>query len=462
MLAVVYAHAQEAMTNTGNLQIHTGASVTGFGAFTNTASAALVNNGSLYVKGNITNNQSSMATGTGTLLLNGTSAQSINGTEAFRTFNLNTNNTAGITINNNLSVNAVHTFTAGIITTSATPHYLVYESGASYGGAADSRHVNGWVKRTGATNFAFPVGNGTFLRDVSVTNLSAAAEFNAIYRGSTPNTASVQSPIQMIDGNEYWEINQVSGGTAQVFMNWDNGKVAFPNWTLSDIRAVYYNGGVWIDRGGSATGNVTTTGAITSNAVGAFGLFTFGSTGFTLPLRFVSIGAQRKPQTVNVQWKTAQEYNVDHFVVERRNENGAFVPIGHVSSTNNAAGSTYDYMDTYPLPGTVFYRIRGVDRDGTLTYSAIAIVRENNDAAFLYVLNNPARGAIYLSASDAYKGRYKYELFSMSGQLVQTGLVNINGGSIVTIPLSVKTLPGTYILNIGNTTHRYAEKIIVQ
>ncbi len=83
----MFSNAQQSFTNSGNLQIHTGASVSGFGSFTNTSSAVLINKGSLYIKGNISNSEASMTNGTGTLYLNGSSAQSVNGTEAFHTFN---------------------------------------------------------------------------------------------------------------------------------------------------------------------------------------------------------------------------------------------------------------------------------------------------------------------------------------------------------------------------------------
>ncbi|MEY2918000.1 MAG: hypothetical protein RIS73_1714, partial [Bacteroidota bacterium] len=69
------------------------------GSLTNASGAALTNNGNLYVKQNITNNQASMATGTGTLNLNGTGTQTIGGTQTFKTFNLVTNNSTGFTIN---------------------------------------------------------------------------------------------------------------------------------------------------------------------------------------------------------------------------------------------------------------------------------------------------------------------------------------------------------------------------
>src|SRR5258705_6605523 len=111
LLAAANIHAQDVLQNNGNLQIFSGASICSYGAFTNSLTGALVNNGNLYVKGNITNNQSAMSAGGGVLYLNGSSAQTVNGTQSFKTYQLNTNNAAGITLNNNLSVANVHTFT---------------------------------------------------------------------------------------------------------------------------------------------------------------------------------------------------------------------------------------------------------------------------------------------------------------------------------------------------------------
>ena len=181
LLVCSYTSAQEAFTNTGSLQVHSGGTLSGFGAFTNTSSGALVNNGALYLKANVSNSEAAMSAGTGTLYLNGGSAQAINGSAALKTYNFVSNNTAGITLNNNLSVSGAHTFTSGIIATSATPNYLVYEAGSSYSGNGNARHVNGWVKKFGSTNFIFPVGNGTVERTVAINSLSANSEFNARY-----------------------------------------------------------------------------------------------------------------------------------------------------------------------------------------------------------------------------------------------------------------------------------------
>jgi len=463
LLAADCIKAQDVFRNNGNLYVHAGASMCSYGAFTNSSTGALVNDGNLYVKGSITNDQAGMSAGSGVLYLNGSTAQTVNGAQSFKTYQLNTNNAAGITLNNDLSVANVHTFTNGIIATAATPNYLIYEANASYTGDADSRHVNGWVKKLGNTGFTFPVGNNTYERTVMISSLSASSELDCRYRATTPNISSVQAPIINVDPNEYWEINKVSGGTAQVALNWDNSKVAFPQYQLlSDLRATYYNGSQWVNEGGNAAGTVATTGGITSNAISSYGYFAIGSTGYTLPMHFISVGAQRKTGATEVRWKTASEDGVDHYEVERMNTNGSFGMIGSLKSHNSITETEYLYLDGLPLVGTAMYRIRSVDKDGKYGYSRVVSVSENNNATGFMVLNNPAHEAIYVSASASYKGRYHYELFSASGQLMQSGDLTISGGDIVTIPLTVKTTTGIYLLNITNEEHRFAKRIMVR
>jgi hypothetical protein len=455
--------AQTDLQNTGILYVSTGTDTLYInGAFTNTAAGALTNNGHLYIRQNLTNSQASMAIGSGSLYLTGSALQTVAGSQPFKTFNLVTSNSAGITLNSNLDVNGVHTFTSGIITTSATPNYLIYESGASYTGDGDSRHVLGWVKKTGSTNFAFPVGNGTFERRAALENLSASSEFNARYLAPTPNTPNFLSPLWIVDPHEYWEINRVSGGTALVHLNWDDSKVEFPAYFIQAVRVAYFTGGFWTDQGGTATGDVFATGDVTSNTMNSFGLFTFASNLWTLPLNFISITAERKQGKTLVSWKTAQEYNVDHFEVERSNTAGGYGKIGNVPALNSSTGSTYTYTDLLPLQGIAYYRIHSIDRDGKGNYSAIVAVSENdNGTNALYLVNNPVKNNIHLFASDSYKGIYRYKLFNGAGQLVQAGQLTLQGG-VTSIPLLRAVTQGVYTFDLQNDMHRFTRKIIIQ
>src|SRR5882672_10781621 len=114
-IAAAGLQAQPVLQNNGTLYVAGSGILYSTGSFTNASTGVLTNNGSLYLLQDLTNHQAGMAAGTGILHLNGISAQSIGGTQPFRTFNLESNNSVGITLNNDLSVGGTHTFTAGII-----------------------------------------------------------------------------------------------------------------------------------------------------------------------------------------------------------------------------------------------------------------------------------------------------------------------------------------------------------
>ena len=460
-----FLNAQQPFSNTGNLQVHSGGAMTSFGNFVNTGTGNLVNNGNLYVRANFTNAQSSMAPGTGTLYLNGTGVQSVDGSQPVRTFNLVTNNNsvAGITLNNNLSVSGSHTFTDGIISTSTTPNYMIYEAGSSYSGDGDGQHINGWVKKFGNTNFSFPVGNGSVIRKAAVESLSGNLEFNARYNAPNPTSANVQTPLELVDPEEFWTINRVSAsGSANIHLNWDDSRVNFPEYLLSAIRVAHYTGSLWTDIGGSAIGNVSTTGNITSNSVNSFGDFTFGSNAFLLPLRFVSITAQRKADYNFVEWKTITATNTDHFEIERSEDGLHFKKIGTAVSYNSISERSYFFTDMNLSPGTLWYRIRCVDKDGKFTLSALVSVNDRQANRSMYILNNPARGSIHLYTPASFKGKCDYYLSGTNGQLTQAGTFIVNNAGNMFIKLQDGVTPGIYILHIRNNKNQFQEKVVIK
>ena len=454
--------AQVNVQNTGTLYIAS-ATDTFFVAasFTNSSGAALTNNGAFYVKQDISNGQSSMAAGTGTLYLNGSSAQEINGTQTFKTYNLVTNNAAGITLNNNLSVNGSHTYTAGMITTSATPNYMIYEAGSSYTGSSDSRHVNGWVKKIGSTNFTFPVGNTIYERPVALTNLTASAEFDIQYSRSTPNRISVYNPLVYVDSAEYWTINKISGSAAQVAMNWNNSKVPFPNLMVTDIRAANYDGTFWRSIGGSATGSALTTGSITSPAVSAFNRnFTFGSIAYTLPVKIISFTAGRMNDYTRLNWTTSSELNVAHYELQRSDDGINFYTINTQAPFNRNSTEFYGYNDWKVLNGTVFYRLKITDLGTQINYSHIVTVTANTTDKTFYVVTNPVDIRIELYAGAAIKGLYTYSITNTGGQVIQSGILDIKNAGIYSIYLKPLFAAGAYILVVQNEATQLQKMII--
>jgi hypothetical protein len=218
---------------------------------------------------------------------------------------------------------------------------------------------------------------------------------------------------------------------------------------------------MWTSRGGTASGNVTTTGTISSTSTGSFGAFTFGSLNFSLPLDFISITAKRKDSYSVVQWKTAEEFNVDHFEVERKdNRSNGFVVIGQVAA-HNGISNEYEIEDHLPLDGTAYYRVRSVDRDGQFNYTKIVAVSDKSSGS-MAVLNNPARNTIFISVNNVPKGSYVYQLIDGSGRIVQAGQLYLEGQSVIDIPVSIKASKGFYLVKVRNSLFEFADKVIIQ
>ena len=462
LVCVCTMQAQVNLQNTGILYVSGSTDVLYInGSFTNASGAALTNNGSLHVQQNLVNGELAMAVGTGILYLNGTSIQAVGGTQVFKTFNLVTNNTAGITLNNDLSVSGVHAFTAGVIATSVTPNYLMYEAGSSYTGDGDARHVNGWVHKTGTTAFTFPLGNGTVERTIAVNNLSASSVFNASYAGATTNTGNLASPLVTVDANEYWIVNKVSGGTANIDMNWNNNKIAMPNYSLADIRVANYIAANWTQSGGSATGNTATTGTISSNTISSFGSFTLGSISFLLPVKLVQFNAYKNNDNVIVSWTTTDEINVSQYEAQRSDDGLLFYTIGTVAARNLSVLQQYEITDNKALNEITWYRLRSADMDGKTRLSNVVKI-SNRDFTGKYVtIGNPAHNSIQVTFKNV-SGVFEYRINTLAGQTIQQGVVKIAAPGMYDIRLLPSVKNGLYILQLQKTGFSFSQKVIVQ
>jgi hypothetical protein len=460
LCGIIKTQAQADIQNNGIFYISTSSDIVFVNAaITNASTGALTNNGKLYVSQTLTNSQPTMAIGTGTLYLNGSSSQIVAGTQQFRTYNLVTDNSGGIVLNNNLDISGTHTFTNGIISSSATPNYLIYEAGSSYSGAGNGQHVSGWVKKLGNTDFVFPVGNGVVHRPVTISSLTATSEFNAHHYETTANTSNLLAPLVAVDPYEFWQINKISGGNASLNLNWDVSKIAFPDYPLPSIRAGYYSGGLWTNAGGSATGDPLISGNITSNVMTSFGTFAIASISASLPLNFLATYAYRKPASTLVEWKTSHEVNVEYFEIERSTDGHTFIKVGTVKSNTNPGIGDYTFTDNFYQQGKVYYRIRSVDNDGKFMFSRVVTVTDGQQGNDLFTIANPVTSRIYINVSNLPSGRYDYQLRSENGQGVQSGTLTINGSGSYSIGLNGGIRPGIYVITLGNLAMIRNEKL---
>ena len=75
-------------------------------------------------------------------------------------------------------------------------------------------------------------------------------------------------------------------------------------------------------------------------------------------------------EDIRLEWKTQEESNLKHFVVERKTPQSSFVDIATIQP--KGSNSYYSYLDqsAYKIENILFvYRLRIVDNNGQVAYS---------------------------------------------------------------------------------------------
>jgi len=253
----------------------------------------------------------------------------------------------------------------------------------------------------------------------------------------------------------------VSGGTAVINMNWDNSKITMPAYPLANIRVANYIGGNWTQEGGSAAGNVTTTGTIASNSLASFGAFTFGSISFALPVNLVAFSAYNNNGNAVVDWTTTDEVNVSHYEIQRSDDGMQFYTIGSVAARNLTDLQQYEFTDTKDLNTVTYYRLLSVDIDGGTKLSKVVLINDNSQTDKYMTVANPARNSMLITTRNM-PGVYEYRINNLAGQSIQQGqlIITIAGTTTINLQSSIKN--GLYVLQVQKSGFNFSKKVWVE
>ncbi|MGY3090024.1 fibronectin-binding autotransporter adhesin [Hymenobacter sp. UYAg731] len=317
----------------------------------------------------------------------------------------------------------------------------------------------------------FPVGAGQRYRPVSINQLGTLSNSPVvlveIINGKP--AGKVDASLSNLSANRYYRIQLKSGTIDQptVQLSFNNDVVDEEVNVPGNLRVAYTSApllgtSTWISTLGSGVFSpdfprgYTTSGQGTTT-IDANSLFTLGSTNAVdnplsgtapLPVELVQFSAVRQGTAVQVAWVTASEKNSDYFAVERSANGQFFTEIGRV----NGQGSTtarheYSTLDTAPLGGLSYYRLRQVDLDGKFAYSPVATVRFDGKAAApsLLAYPNPAAGTGFqLAALNLAGAGGTVRLLDGVGRVVLTQTVAAGTAEITIQPTKVLA-SGMYI-----------------
>jgi hypothetical protein len=201
-----------------------------------------------------------------------------------------------------------------------------------------------------------------------------------------------------------------------------------------------------------ALGSTTVYGFTTTSDTNSYNRrFTVYFTGAApLPLSFTAIKATANSNNSNaIEW-TANETHVDYYEVEYSNDAQHFTVIGKTVANGNGLNS-YSYQHYYNNNGNNWYRIKGVDKSGAVTYSAVVMVSNGSQLATIRIFPNPIQnGIVNLVFDHMTDNTYDIGVYTLEGKLLQQGSIKHTGttGSYRII-LPPQTPTGTYQLKVS-------------
>jgi hypothetical protein len=147
-----------------------------------------------------------------------------------------------------------------------------------------------------------------------------------------------------------------------------------------------------------------------------------------LPVELTDFEAAVNNRDAHLTWHTASEKNSDHFDIERSFDGKSFARVSAVAGQGNTTRPTaYAYTDAgvgRSHNGTVYYRLRQVDHDGTATHSPVrSVVFKESASIALSFYPNPTTGSGTLDLSKLPTGSYQVTVVDATGrQVLSTAL----------------------------------------
>ena len=153
-------------------------------------------------------------------------------------------------------------------------------------------------------------------------------------------------------------------------------------------------------------------------------IFRLGDVPTAVPVELISFCANYREKKIILTWSTATEVNNYGFEVQRLQNNESvrlqdWETIGFIEGHGNSNSTKeYTYRDVSKLSGTVKYRLKQIDIDGSFKYSDIIKVVAESPTKFILAQNhpNPFNPTTKINFSIPKQSKVSIHVFNSLGQ----------------------------------------------
>jgi hypothetical protein len=398
-------------------------------------------------------------------------AQTITGSNDGWTFpTLTVANAMGVSIDFSFNISSALSL-SGVLEL-PTDKVAILGGSATLSGSASGYVSGGALQKLGntATNsgtpFTFHVGADGFYAPFEYTtnNSGGSPEVTVQYSRPGPGPSSPPAPLELVSQTEQWLLTVDDTGLGNTVVTLPYGVQSGAIGDENDLRVAFSSdgGSSWTNLAGTASGGEIDGNAVAFSAGSTYviTLASINAVQTPLPVELIYFEAEVEEIAVQLRWATASEINNDYFQVERSSNGSDFQPVG---AKIEGAGTTtepltYEFMDTAPLSGISYYRLKQVDFDGRYSHSDVKAVQVGKAAkGEMQLFPNPTRDLLQIRW-EGDQPIDKLRLLDARGQLLSIdALINDKQAE-----LNLNGLPaGMYFLELLSGKERKVEQLII-
>jgi trimeric autotransporter adhesin len=197
-----------------------------------------------------------------------------------------------------------------------------------------------------------------------------------------------------------------------------------------------------------------TNGYVLQANINSFSSFYFASNNMTLPLDLLTFtGSLQSDKSTLLKWKTENEVNTSHFVVERSVDAVTFSSIGTVAAAGNST-NVQDYSLTdngiaNQQSLIFYYRLKMVDIDGQFKYSNVIAITLADITGAISIAPNPVANEAKVTVTAPEDGKLNFKVVDNAGRTILQRTLQVRKGIANTIYIDMQNLSaGMYFLNV--------------